>query len=94
MKQRISLIRTLMSGGDLLLLDEPFSALDAITREDLQNWLLNLISTLKKSMIFITHDIDEAIFLSHRIFVCSKKPLSKFKEFLVPENITLEKKYI
>lgn len=92
MKQRISLIRTLMSGGDLLLLDEPFSALDAITREDLQNWLLNLISTLKKSMIFITHDIDEAIFLSHRIFVCSKKPLSKFKEFLVPENITLEKK--
>ncbi len=92
MKQRISLIRTLMSDSDLLLLDEPFSALDAITREDLQNWLLNTVSILNKSMIFITHDIDEAIFLSHRIFVCQKKPLSKFKEFFVPKNITLEEK--
>lgn len=92
MKQRISLIRTLMGGGDLLLLDEPFSALDAITREDLQNWLLNTISTLKKSMIFITHDIDEAIFLSHRIFVCTEIPLSNFKEFLIPENIGFEKR--
>ena len=87
MKQRISFIRTLMNDGDLLLLDEPFSALDAITREDLQNWLLNSFITLEKSIIFITHDIDEAIFLSNRILVCVEKPISYFKEFIVPHNI-------
>ncbi|MGL5543969.1 MAG: ABC transporter ATP-binding protein [Cetobacterium sp.] len=90
MKQRISLIRTLMSKGDLLLLDEPFSALDALTRQDLQGWLLDSLNSLKKSMIFITHDIDEAIFLSNRILVCNEKPLTSFKEFLVPKNITFE----
>lgn len=87
MKQRISFIRTLMNEGELLLLDEPFSALDAITREDLQNWLLNSFSTLEKSIIFITHDIDEAIFLSNRILVCTKSPILNFKEFLIPKNM-------
>ncbi|MGL4671639.1 MAG: ABC transporter ATP-binding protein [Cetobacterium sp.] len=90
MKQRISLIRTLMNKGELLLLDEPFSALDAITREDLQKWLLDSLNSLQKSMIFITHDIDEAIFLSDRILVCNEKPLSSFKEFKVPKDITFE----
>lgn len=87
MKQRISFIRTLMNDGDLLLLDEPFSALDAITREDLQNWLLRSFVTLEKSIIFITHDIDEAIFLSNRILVCVEKPISYFKEFLIPQDM-------
>ncbi|MGL5175183.1 MAG: ATP-binding cassette domain-containing protein [Cetobacterium sp.] len=92
MKQRISLIRTLMNKGELLLLDEPFSALDAITREDLQKWLLNSLTTLQKSMIFITHDIDEAMFLSNRILVCKEKPISSFDEFTVPKNMTFEEK--
>ncbi|MGL4976490.1 MAG: ATP-binding cassette domain-containing protein [Cetobacterium sp.] len=92
MKQRISFIRTLMNESDLLLLDEPFSALDTITRQELQLWLLESLSMLKKSMIFVTHDIDEAIFLSNRILVCTETPISTFKEFLIPKNATLKHK--
>lgn len=92
MKQRICFIRALINDNELLLLDEPFSALDSITREDLQKWLLKNLSLLKKSMIFITHDIDEAIFLSNRILVCSEKPISFFKEFNIPPNINSEQK--
>ncbi|MGL5745006.1 MAG: hypothetical protein ACRCXX_07620, partial [Cetobacterium sp.] len=57
---------------------------------DLQKWLLDSLNSLQKSMIFITHDIDEAIFLSDRILVCNEKPLSSFKEFKVPKDITFE----
>ncbi|MGL4999648.1 MAG: ABC transporter ATP-binding protein [Cetobacterium sp.] len=92
MKQRISFIRTLMNESDLLLLDEPFSALDAITRQELQLWLLDSLIMLKKSMIFITHDIDEAIFLSNRILVCTEIPISNFKEFQIPKNATFKDK--
>lgn len=90
MKQRVSFIRTLITGSDILLLDEPFSALDAITKEDLQKWLLKLIKNLKKSMIFITHDINEAIFLSNRVLVCQNKPMNKLIEFNIPKNLTLD----
>lgn len=87
MKQRISFLRTLMTQGEILLLDEPFSALDMITKEQLQSWLLEILKELNKSIIFITHDINEAIFLSNRILVCKNSPMDSFQEFIISEEI-------
>ncbi|MCY6370683.1 ABC transporter ATP-binding protein [Clostridium ganghwense] len=84
MRQRVSFIRTLLTGTKLMLLDEPFSALDAITKISMQEWLLTQWSTLKKTIVFITHDVEEALFLSNRIFVVSEKPITKLKEVTVP----------
>ena len=74
MKQRAALLRTYMFETEVMLLDEPFSALDAITRNEMQQWFLNLVKTHKKSTIFITHDIDEAILLSDRIYIMAGSP--------------------
>lgn len=87
MKQRVSFIRTLLTEADILLLDEPFSALDAITKENLQKWLLEVLKNFNKSVIFITHDINEALFLSNRILVCKDKPLSHLKEYIISEEM-------
>lgn len=86
MRQRVSFLRTLLTEADILLLDEPFSALDAITKEYLQKWLLETLKEFNKSIIFITHDINEALFLSDRILVCKDKPLDSFAEFIVPKD--------
>lgn len=86
MRQRVSFLRTLLTEADILLLDEPFSALDAITKEYLQRWLLDTLKEFNKSIIFITHDINEALFLSDRILVCKNRPLDSFEEFIVPKN--------
>lgn len=74
MKQRASIARTLIENPEILLLDEPFSALDAFTRVSMQTELLKIWETEKKTMILVTHDIDEAIFLSDRIVVLSERP--------------------
>lgn len=79
MQQRVSFIRTLLTGADVLLLDEPFSALDALTRNDLQQWLKDIVKVEKKTILFITHDIDEALFLSNRIFVVTTQPIAAFE---------------
>ncbi|WP_216828428.1 ABC transporter ATP-binding protein [Alkalihalobacterium elongatum] len=84
MRQRVSFLRAMLGGGDLLLLDEPFSALDAVTRLNMQEWLLGQWEKLEKTVIFITHDVDEALFLSDRIFLFSQTPLSSYKEIKVP----------
>lgn len=84
MKQRVSFIRTLLTGAEVMLLDEPFSALDAITKISMQEWLLDQWSSLKKTILFITHDVEEALFLSNKIFVVSEKPITKLKEVKVP----------
>jgi putative hydroxymethylpyrimidine transport system ATP-binding protein len=84
MRQRVSFIRTLLTGSETMILDEPFSALDAITKISLQLWLLTQWSTLKKTILFITHDVEEALFLSSKIFVISEKPIAKLKEVMVP----------
>lgn len=86
MRQRVSFLRTLLTEADILLLDEPFSALDAITKEYLQKWLLDTLKEFNKSIVFITHDINEALFLSDRILVCKNKPFDSFTEFIVPKN--------
>lgn len=84
MRQRVSFIRTLLTGSEVMLLDEPFSALDAITKVAMQEWLLSQWINLKKTILFITHDVEEALFLSNRIFVISERPISKLKEVTVP----------
>lgn len=74
MRQRAALLRTVLTGCDVLLLDEPFGALDALTRRQLQDWLLTLQGDLKKTMVFITHDVDEAVYLADRVIVLSARP--------------------
>ncbi|MFU0826065.1 MAG: Aliphatic sulfonates import ATP-binding protein SsuB [Lachnoclostridium sp.] len=74
MQQRVSIARALVNNPELLLLDEPFGALDALTKINMQNEVLKLWETEKKIMILVTHDVDEAIFLSDRIVVMSKRP--------------------
>lgn len=76
MRQRASLLRTYLFSNDIMLLDEPFGGLDAITKRKMQSWLLEVFSNLNSSILFITHDIDEAIFLSDKVYVLSERPAS------------------
>ncbi len=84
MRQRVSFLRTLLAGQELLLLDEPFSALDAMTRLDMQEWLLQVWEEHRKTILFITHDVDEALFLSDRVLVACTSPIGRMEEFRVP----------
>lgn len=74
MRQRVALLRTVLFKRDFLLLDEPFGALDALTRLEAQMWLLDLWQQFHSSVLFITHDVREAILLSDRIYVLSARP--------------------
>ena len=74
MKQRVSIARVLINNPKVLLMDEPFAALDAQTRLLMQEWLLSLWDQQNMSMLFITHDIDEAILLADRVIVMGVKP--------------------
>ncbi|OKP95927.1 ABC transporter ATP-binding protein [Paenibacillus sp. P46E] len=71
MRQRVAMLRTLAAGNELMLLDEPFGALDAITKRELHRWLLELWGSLKQTVLFITHDLEEALLLSDRIYLMS-----------------------
>lgn len=84
MRQRASFARTLMTGADLLLLDEPFSALDYLTRLSMREWLLEQWERDKKTVLFITHDVEEAIFLSTRILAVEQSPIRSLREYTVP----------
>ncbi|WP_411168521.1 ABC transporter ATP-binding protein [Clostridium sp. MB05] len=74
MKQRANFLKTYLTSRDIMLLDEPFGALDSITRRKMQKWLLDLTKEMNSTILFITHDIEEAILLSNRIYVISEKP--------------------
>ncbi|MEI6709396.1 MAG: ABC transporter ATP-binding protein [Actinomycetota bacterium] len=74
MRQRVALMRTLATNHQLLLLDEPFGALDAQTRFEMQQWLLQVWRDTQRTVLFITHDVDEAVFLSDRVLVMSPRP--------------------
>jgi ABC-type nitrate/sulfonate/bicarbonate transport system ATPase subunit len=74
MRQRAALLRTLLFDTDIILLDEPFGALDAQTKLQMQEWLLALWSDFGKTVIFVTHDIDEAIYLSDEVHVMATRP--------------------
>lgn len=84
MRQRVSFLRATLSGSDILLLDEPFSALDALTKLFMQEWLLERWERDKKTILFITHDIGEALFLSDRVFVLEETPVTGLAEAVVP----------
>ncbi len=84
MRQRAAFARTMLTGSDLLLLDEPFSALDFLTRISMQEWLLDQWQRHKKTILFITHDVEEAIFLSSSVLVVESTPIRALREIPVP----------
>ncbi len=86
MRQRGALLRTFLIESDLMLLDEPFGALDAITRMEMQEWLLEVWQKHNHSILFITHDIDEALFLSDRVYVMTGRPGRIELEIVVEEE--------
>jgi ABC-type nitrate/sulfonate/bicarbonate transport system ATPase subunit len=84
MRQRVAFARTVLAAHDLLLLDEPFGALDALTRTGLQRWLADLWERLGATCLLVTHDLDEALLLADRIYVLSPRPGSVRLERAVP----------
>jgi ABC-type nitrate/sulfonate/bicarbonate transport system ATPase subunit len=74
MRQRVALMRSFLFERDLMLLDEPFGALDALTRAMMQRWLLDVWQKYRRTILFITHDVDEAIFLGDRVLVMTARP--------------------
>jgi ABC-type nitrate/sulfonate/bicarbonate transport system ATPase subunit len=74
MRQSAALLRTVLFNRDVILLDEPFGKLDAQTRATMQEWLLDLWDDFHKTVVFVTHDIDEAVYLSDRVIVMSPRP--------------------
>ena len=76
-------MRTYVNSNDIMLLDEPFGALDSITKSSMQKWLLDIRKKVTSTILLITHDIEEAILLSDRIYVISNKPSSVSMEIVV-----------
>lgn len=83
MRQRAALLRTFLTDRDILLLDEPFGPLDALTRRELQRWLLDIWHRFRKTILFITHDVEEAVYLADRVLVISARPGRIVKELTV-----------
>jgi NitT/TauT family transport system ATP-binding protein len=76
MRQRVAFLRTLMAGRPVLLLDEPFASLDAITRAEMQSWLAGVLRGDRHTVLLVTHDVEEALYLSDRVLVLSSRPAS------------------
>ena len=74
MRQRVAFLRTLMAGRPVLLLDEPFASLDAITRGEMQSWLADILGGDRHTVLLVTHDVEEALYLSDRVLVLSPRP--------------------
>ncbi len=74
MRQRISFLRTLLSGKPVLALDEPFAALDAITRAEMQGWLAHVLASEPRTVVLVTHDVEEAVVLADRVVILSPRP--------------------
>jgi ABC-type nitrate/sulfonate/bicarbonate transport system ATPase subunit len=92
MRQRVAFLRTLLQGRPVLLLDEPFGALDAITRADLREWLAAALADDPRTVLLVTHDVEEAVFLADRIVVLSPRPGRVVADFDVdlprPRSVT------
>lgn len=86
MRQRAALMRTYMFSSDVALLDEPFSALDTLTKSSMHEWYLNVMEKIRLSTLFITHDIDEAILISDRIYLLSGSPGEIKGEIIIKEQ--------
>jgi NitT/TauT family transport system ATP-binding protein len=74
MRQRIAFVRTLLAGKPVLCLDEPFAALDAITREEMQGWLVGALAREPRTVLLVTHDVEEALVVADRVVVLSRRP--------------------
>ena len=74
MRQRVSFLRTLLAGKPVLALDEPFAALDAITRQEMQGWLGHVLELAPRTVVLVTHDVEEAVVLADRVVVMSPRP--------------------
>jgi NitT/TauT family transport system ATP-binding protein len=74
MRQRVSFLRTLLAGKPVLALDEPFAALDAITRQEMQGWLSHVLASEPRTVILVTHDVEEAVIVADRVVVMSPRP--------------------
>ncbi len=83
MRQRLALLRAVLTGSRALVLDEPFGALDTLTRHRLQDWLTSLLEDLNRTLLFVTHDLDEAVSLSRRVVVLSQRPAHVVGEMAV-----------
>ena len=83
MRQRAALMRTFLCKREILLLDEPFGALDALTRRTMRKWLLDVWARFRQTVLFVTHDVEEAVFLSDRVYVFSPRPGKVVRELEV-----------
>jgi len=86
MRQRAAFLRTVLCRSEILLLDEPFGALDVITRGEMQDWLLTMQKRLNQTILLVTHDIDEAIYLSDRILILNGTPASITRELVIEKE--------
>jgi ABC-type nitrate/sulfonate/bicarbonate transport system ATPase subunit len=84
MRQRAAMLRTYLFSSDILLLDEPFASLDAITKKKMQAWLIDVFNAVNPTVMYITHDVDEALFLCDRIYVLSDCPTVVKLEIGIP----------
>jgi NitT/TauT family transport system ATP-binding protein len=84
MRQRVAFLRTLLAGKPILLLDEPFAALDAITRGEMQEWLAGALLAESRTVVLVTHDVEEALYLSDRVAVLSARPARVVTELHPP----------
>ncbi len=85
MRQRVAFLRTLLSGKPVLCLDEPFGALDAITRGEMQSWLSQTLAREPRTVVLVTHDVEEAILLADRVAILSPRPGRVIEELEVSE---------
>jgi len=84
MRQRVAFLRTLMAGRPVLLLDEPFASLDAITRAEMQSWLAAVLGPDRHTVLLVTHDVEEALYLSDRVLVLSSRPATVTDRIEIP----------
>ena len=84
MRQRIAFLRTLLAGKPVLLLDEPFASLDAITRAEMQEWLAEALAAESRTVILVSHDVEEALYLSDRVIVLGPRPTREVDELAAP----------
>ena len=85
MRQRVAFLRTLIAGKPVLLLDEPFASLDAITRAEMQGWLAGALRSDPRTVVLVTHDVEEALYLCDRVAVLSSRPARIVAQLTVPD---------
>jgi NitT/TauT family transport system ATP-binding protein len=84
MRQRVAFLRTLLARKPVLLLDEPFGSLDTITRAEMQEWLAEALRTEPRTVVLVTHDVEEALYLADRVVVLSARPGTPVAELAYP----------